>query len=195
MGANMSTVNQRKAPIVTSMENAVSQALPHAYNRSEAHRWTTIPPVEGKVAVDNHNLSRNYKRPSEDQANVVEITRPSAFLNHSANISKVISFHSSRRWREYFQASKQSNKLIVTFFSASWCRFCRYMDPILDDLATQYSDVEIHKIDVDELFDISREFGVHAMPTFLFVKRGEVVDKVTGTKHEDIRRKIEMHRA
>ncbi|KAK9675770.1 hypothetical protein RND81_11G029900 [Saponaria officinalis] len=170
MGANMSTVNQRKAPILTSGEFGVSPAIPHAYNRSDAHRWTTITPLKDEVAVTNLELSRNYKRPSVDQVNVNEIIRPRAFLDHSPNINKVISFHSSRCCWDYFQASKQPDKLIVIFFSASWSGFCRYMDPILNDLATQYIDVEFHKIDVDELFDISREFGVQTMPTFLFVK-------------------------
>ncbi|KAK9675768.1 hypothetical protein RND81_11G029700 [Saponaria officinalis] len=141
MGSNMSTVNQRKAPIITSGEIAVSAAPPHAYNRSEAHRWTNIPPVKGDVAVTNPELSRNYKRPSDDQANVIEIIRPREFLDHSANINKVISFHSS-----------QVDKLLVIFFSASWSGFCRYMDPIIDDFAAQYIDVEFQKIDVDELF-------------------------------------------
>ncbi|KAL9246427.1 hypothetical protein vseg_019963 [Gypsophila vaccaria] len=189
MGSNMSTVNVRKAPVTTFEENAV----PHAYNRSKAHRWSTSPVAKHEKAVTTPVLPpNNYKRSSDD--NEIEIIRPTTFLDHSGHINKVISFHSSRCWREYFQASKQSDKLIVIFFWATWCGFCRYVDPVLDDLAARYMDVEIHKIDVDELYDISREFGVHAMPTFLFIKRGKVVDKVTGTRLEDIRSKIERNR-
>ncbi|KAK9675761.1 hypothetical protein RND81_11G029000 [Saponaria officinalis] len=170
MGSNMSTVNQRKAPIITSGEIAVSAAPPHAYNRSEAHRWTNIPPVKGDVAVTNPELSRNYKWLSDDQANVIEIIRPCAFHDHSANINKVISFHSSRCWKDYFQASKKSDKLLVIFFSASWSGFCRYMDPILDDFAAQYIDVEFQKIDMDELF-------VRSISTIIIASKRKLLTK------------------
>ncbi|XP_074274527.1 thioredoxin H2-like [Silene latifolia] len=184
MGSNSSTSNGRK--------EANAMTTVHEYKRSEAHRWTNEPPVKTEVAT----ATRNFKKTNEDQSNnMIEIIRPVAFLNHSANTNRVISFNSTATWRAHFQASRQSDKLIVIFFSASWCGFCRYMSPILDDLATQYTDVEMHKIDVDELYEISREFRVTTMPTFLFIKRGIEVDKVIGTRHQDIRTKIEKYRA
>ena len=43
--------------------------------------------------------------------------------------------------------------------------------------------------------DVSQEVGVQAMPTFLLIKRGEIVDKVTGAKREEVQNKIEKHMA
>lgn len=41
---------------------------------------------------------------------------------------------------------------------------------------------------------MAREFGVQAMPSFVFVKKGDVVDKVVGARKEELQKKIEKHR-
>ncbi|GAB2214122.1 hypothetical protein Droror1_Dr00018460 [Drosera rotundifolia] len=112
----------------------------------------------------------------------------------SPKASRVIAFHSSARWRAYFESSKQTNKLIVLDFTATWCGPCRYMDPTITEFADKYTDVDFVKIDVDELMDVAREFGVQVMPTFLLMKNGREVDKVVGAKKKDLRCKIERHR-
>ncbi|KAF5939029.1 hypothetical protein HYC85_023288 [Camellia sinensis] len=43
--------------------------------------------------------------------------------------------------------------------------------------------------------DVAQEFGVQAMPTFILIKKGRVIDKVTGVKKEELQKKIEKHRA
>ncbi|KAL2510188.1 Thioredoxin H2 [Forsythia ovata] len=106
----------------------------------------------------------------------------------------VIAFHSSSKWRIYFEASKQTSKLIVIDFTASWCGPCRYMEPAINEFAEKYSDAEFIKIDVDELDDVAQEFGVKAMPTFLLIKKGKEVDKLVGAKKDDLQKMIEKHR-
>ncbi|GMH15332.1 hypothetical protein Nepgr_017173 [Nepenthes gracilis] len=109
--------------------------------------------------------------------------------------SRVLAFHSAAQWKAYFEASKQSNKMIVIDFTATWCRPCRYMDPSVDEFAAKYSDVEFIKIDVDELMNVAGEFGIHAMPTFLLIKNGKEIDKVVGAKKQELQAKIEKHRS
>jgi thioredoxin 1 len=41
---------------------------------------------------------------------------------------------------------------------------------------------------------VAREFAVEAMPTFIFIKKGEVVDKLVGATKEGLQKKIEKHR-
>ncbi|MCI19673.1 thioredoxin h2-like [Trifolium medium] len=69
------------------------------------------------------------------------------------------------------------------------------MEPILDAMSNEYTDVEFIKIDVDELSDVAKEFNVDAMPTFVFLKKGKEVDKVVGAKKDELHKKIEKHRA
>ncbi|XP_074278740.1 thioredoxin H5-like [Silene latifolia] len=126
----------------------------------------------------------------ENQSNV-----GAKFSGHTPNTNRVIAFHSSACWRNYFHASKMSDKLIVIYFTASWCSPCRFMAPVLDEFAAHYTDVEFDKIDIDELFNVSQEFGVQALPAFLFIRRGKEIDRVTGAKREELQRKIEKHRA
>ncbi|OWM75995.1 thioredoxin H2-like [Punica granatum] len=108
--------------------------------------------------------------------------------------SQVIEFHSSARWKAHFDASKGTTKLMVVDFTASWCGPCKLMEPMINDLATKCTDIEFIKIDVDELEDVAKTFGVEAMPTFLLIKNGIVVDKVVGAKKDELQKKIELHR-
>ncbi|CAI9092746.1 OLC1v1028073C2 [Oldenlandia corymbosa var. corymbosa] len=64
---------------------------------------------------------------------------------------QVIAFHSSAKWKVHFEALKQTSKLIVIDFTASWCGPCRYIEPAIYEFAAKYTDVEFVKIDVDEL--------------------------------------------
>lgn len=64
----------------------------------------------------------------------------------------------------------------------------------MKEFADKYTDVEFVKLDVDELPDVAMEFGVQAMPSFVFVRKGEVIDRVVGARKEELQKKIEKHR-
>ncbi|KAB1220726.1 Thioredoxin H2 [Morella rubra] len=108
---------------------------------------------------------------------------------------RVIAFHSKDQWKAHFDASKETNKLLVIDFTATWCGPCKFMEPAFKDFSAKYTDVDFIKIDVDELQSVAREFGVEAMPTFLLIKKGKVVDKVVGARKDELQKKIEKHRA
>ncbi|KAF6159903.1 hypothetical protein GIB67_032987 [Kingdonia uniflora] len=109
--------------------------------------------------------------------------------------SLVQAFHSSSEWRTHLDSLKESTKLMVIDFSASWCGPCRFIEPAIIALAEKYSDVIFVKIDVDELHDVAQEFGVQAMPTFVLIKGGKTVDTVVGAKKDELENKIQKHRA
>ncbi|KAL5582389.1 hypothetical protein UlMin_014831 [Ulmus minor] len=113
----------------------------------------------------------------------------------SSEPSLVLKFHSSARWQLHFNASKETSKLLVIDFSASWCGPCKFMEPVFNDMAARFTDVDFVKIDVDELSDVSQEFGVQAMPTFVLVKKGKEVDRVVGAKKDELERKVQKHRS
>ncbi|KAL0287619.1 UNVERIFIED_CONTAM: Thioredoxin H2 [Sesamum angustifolium] len=74
--------------------------------------------------------------------------------DESSEPSRVIAFHSAQRWQLHFNSSKQLNKLMVVDFSATWCGPCKFMEPVFNNLAAKYTDVDFVKIDVDELSDV-----------------------------------------
>jgi thioredoxin 1 len=80
-----------------------------------------------------------------------------------------------------FEELRNSGKPMVLDFWAEWCGPCRMVGPIIDDLAKEYEgQVTIGKLDVDNNSDVVAQFGVRNIPTILFFKDGEVVDKVVG---------------
>lgn len=83
---------------------------------------------------------------------------------------------------------------MVVDFTASWCGPCKQMDPVIQEFAATFRDVEFVKIDVDELMGVSERFQVQGMPTFMLIKKGKVADKVVGVKKEELQRLIEQHR-
>jgi len=81
-----------------------------------------------------------------------------------------------------FQESALSGGVSVVDFWAEWCGPCRLIGPIIDDLSTEYEGkATIGKVNVDENPEISTKYGVRSIPTILFIKDGEVVDKHVGT--------------
>ncbi len=75
----------------------------------------------------------------------------------------------------------KSGKPLVLDFWAEWCGPCRMVAPIIDDLAKEYAGrVNIGKMDVDNNDEVVSKFGVRNIPTVLFIKNGEVVDKQVG---------------
>ncbi|OMO55090.1 Thioredoxin [Corchorus olitorius] len=111
----------------------------------------------------------------------------------ASSSSKIVEMQSKSQWRAQLEASKQSNKLLVIDFTATWCGPCKRMEPILEEYANIYADVQFIKIDVDMLADVAREFRVDAMPTFVFVKKGKEVDRIVGARKDELQRRIEKH--
>lgn len=80
-----------------------------------------------------------------------------------------------------FEAVLASGKPVVIDFWAEWCGPCRMIAPIVDELAAEYEGrVVIAKCDVEENDDITMKYGVRNIPTIVFLKNGELVDKQVG---------------
>lgn len=70
----------------------------------------------------------------------------------------------------------------VVDFWAEWCGPCRLVGPVIDELAKDFDGkATIGKVNVDDNPEISLKYGVRSIPTILFIKNGEVVDKHVGT--------------
>lgn len=82
---------------------------------------------------------------------------------------------------ENFETLKNGDKPLVVDLWATWCGPCRMLAPIVSELANEYDGkIVVGKCDVEENEDIAAEFGVRNIPTLLFFKGGQLVDKTVG---------------
>lgn len=82
---------------------------------------------------------------------------------------------------ENFETLKNGPKPLVVDFWATWCGPCRMVAPIISDLAERYDGkLVVGKCDVEESEELAAEFGIRNIPTILFFKNGEIVDKLVG---------------
>ncbi|XP_010414660.1 PREDICTED: thioredoxin H7-like [Camelina sativa] len=103
----------------------------------------------------------------------------------------VVEIESRRQWRSLFDSMKCSNKLLVIDFTAAWCGPCKAMEPRVKEIASKYSDVLFARVDVDKLMDVAGTYKAITLPAFVFVKRGEEIDRVVGAKPVELVNKIE----
>ena len=84
---------------------------------------------------------------------------------------------------ENFSTLKNGNLPLVVDFWATWCGPCRMVSPIISELAEVYDGkAVVAKCDVEENEDLAAEYGIRNIPTILFFKGGEVVNKLVGAQ-------------
>jgi len=83
------------------------------------------------------------------------------------------------------------SKLVIIDFHATWCNPCKIIAPVFEDLSKKHPNVLFLKVDVDECPTIAEQYGVTAMPTFLFIKSKVVVAEVKGADPKKLTGKVQ----
>jgi thioredoxin 1 len=89
------------------------------------------------------------------------------------------------------------SKLVVVDFKAIWCGPCKAIHPFIKQLSETMPNVIFMEVDVEDEahVDTVNQLGITAMPTFIYIKAGKVVDKTTGADRKKITDAINMHSA
>jgi thioredoxin 1 len=72
-------------------------------------------------------------------------------------------------------------KLVIVDFWATWCGPCRMLSPLLDEVEEEMADkITVVKVNVDDADEIAMRYRIMSIPTLLFFKNGQLVDKTVG---------------
>ena len=81
----------------------------------------------------------------------------------------------------------KSDKPVLVDFWEEWCGPCRMVGPVVEELSTEYAGkAVVGKVNVDNNSGISAKYGIRNIPTLLFFKNGEVVEKHVGVAAKNI---------
>ena len=94
--------------------------------------------------------------------------------------------HKEVKTRAELDEAVRTGKVLVDFW-ATWCGPCRMISPILDELEEEMADqITVIKVNVDDADDIAAQFRIMNIPTLLFIKNGQVVDKTVGAMPKNV---------
>lgn len=80
----------------------------------------------------------------------------------------------------------QSEKPVLIDFYAEWCGPCKMLTPTVEEIANENTNIKVVKVNIDEAHDIAVKYDIMSIPTLLFIRNGQEVDRVVGYVGKDI---------
>ena len=84
--------------------------------------------------------------------------------------------------KNFEQEIMQSEKTVLLDFWAAWCGPCQVLMPVMEEIAQEERQIKICKINVDEEPELARRYKIQTIPTLVYIKEGEIVDRMSGVR-------------
>lgn len=81
-----------------------------------------------------------------------------------------------------FEQFKNSEKTVLLDFYADWCGPCRMVSPLVDQIAEDYPQYLVGKVNVEDQPELAQAFGVASIPTLVVMKNGKIVNRSVGAR-------------
>ncbi|MBO5317629.1 MAG: thioredoxin [Oscillospiraceae bacterium] len=78
-----------------------------------------------------------------------------------------------------------SDRPVLVDFWASWCGPCRMVIPIVEELAREYPEYKVGKVNVDEEAELASRFGIMSIPTLLVFRDGKLAQQAVGARSKE----------
>ena len=86
-----------------------------------------------------------------------------------------------------FDGLLEDERLVIVDFWATWCGPCRMLSPLLDEVEEEMADkIVVVKVNIDDADEIALRYRIMSIPTLLFFKGGELVDKSVGAMPKNV---------
>lgn len=106
---------------------------------------------------------------------------------HTLASTMAMAVHNAISLDQILEASRVSpQRLFVLNFWATWVNTCHHMNEVFSTLASTYPAVSFWDVDVDAIGDVTMHFCVEAVPTFVFLKKGEEIRRISGADPEEL---------
>ncbi|KAF5699185.1 thioredoxin [Fusarium globosum] len=94
-----------------------------------------------------------------------------------------------------FRDALEKHTVVLADFWAPWCGPCRFISPVVEKFSESTESIYFIKVNVDEAEDVSQEYGIRAMPTFMLFKDGEKADEVVGADPSKLERLVNEYKS
>ena len=87
--------------------------------------------------------------------------------------------------KNFQQEVLESDKPVLVDFWASWCGPCRMMAPVVEEIAQDYKDIKVCKVNVDDELQLAKQFKIEVIPTLVVFKGGRKAATIVGVQSKD----------
>lgn len=146
----------------------VMAVLAIALSGCSQNKRSVDKPQEGNSTENPSKASNSSGITSQSPAATEKTSAASGKVNYlsTADFKKKVMDYEAHPQEWVYEGSRPA----VIDFYATWCRPCKMMSPIVEQLANDYADkIDFYKVDIDKEQELASVFGIQSIPTFLFI--------------------------